>query len=149
MRLTRIDAVVVALKHLPVEATQKTLKNEFNIDVSKGHIMNRRTDLKELATKILYEEAKHFPDQHLTHLSTIKYLIKGSFEDLEEEEEPIKRQHIRDSIASLQYDLASFNEATQGIIEGRITITTSPKDNNEQKDKTSIQLSKEPEIIQQ
>lgn len=122
MKLNKIDAIVISLKHLPCERTQAVLKEKFNIERSVGTIYNRRTELKEIATSILFEEAKHFPDQHLTHLSTIRYLIVGSLEDLEKEKDIMKRQHIRDSIAALQYDLASFNEATKGIIESNPII---------------------------
>ncbi len=94
MKLNKIDGIIIAFKHLPIIATQKYLKDNFNIERTTGYLYARRTDLKELALPILFEEAKHFPDKHLTRLSTLQFLIDDSFVDLEKEEEPIKRQHI-------------------------------------------------------
>lgn len=117
MKLNKIDSIIVYTKHLPIREQQRILKERFDIERSTGFIHNRRAAIKEIAQNILFEEAKTFPDKHLTRLTTLQYLIDGSFEDLEKESDPLKRQHIRDSIVAMQYDLAAFDEATKGVIE--------------------------------
>ncbi len=117
MKLNRLDSVIINTKHLTIKETQNILQEKYHMTRSVGFISEARTRLRSQALDILFEEAKYFPDKHLTRLSTLRYLLDASMENLKAETEPLKKQHIIDSIAQLQYHIAGFDEATKGIIE--------------------------------
>lgn len=117
MKLNKMDSLILQTKHFTIKEAQTIMEKEFYIKRSVGFISQRRTELKEQALKILYEEAKNFPDNHLTRIYTLSYLLQVSLKNLKDETEPLKKQHIADSIAKLQFDIAAFDEATKGIIE--------------------------------
>lgn len=117
MKLNRLDSIIIYTKHLTIKETQTILEEKYHMKRSVGFISQARNRLQEQSLEILFEEAKHFPDKHLTRLSTLRYLLEESFINLKKEEEPLKKQHIIDSIVQLQYHIAGFDEATKGIIE--------------------------------
>ena len=129
MKLGKLDSLIIYTKHLTLKEAQKIILEDHNIQRSLGFISAARLRLRDLATQILYEEAKHFPDKHVTRLSTLSYLLEKSFENLRNEESPVKRQSIIDSIVALQYDISSFDEATKSIIE--VNIVTPKKEEKE------------------
>lgn len=134
MKLNNVDTLIIQTKHLSIKDSQTLMRKEFHVTRSAGFISQRRSLLKEQALKILFEEAKYFPDKHLTRLSTLHYLLKVSLKNLDDETEPLKKQHIVDSIAKLQFDIAAFDEATKGIIENNNNNTTLEKQEQEEKE---------------
>ena len=123
-QLTFHQKIVVQTIHLSVRDALSYLKATYHITRGQTWLGQQRTIVREISTSILFKRARDFPQYHLTRIMTLQYLQDESLKNLKEETNPLKRQHIIDSIAALQYHMAAFDEASKGIIEVNERNTT-------------------------
>lgn len=90
---------------------------KHHIDIQSRAWYHKKRQLREYARAIIYQDAEEFEAKHVERTTTLRYLLDLSYENLEKEQDPIRRQRIIESIRDLQYDIASFDNASRDIIE--------------------------------
>ena len=88
-----------------------------NVKIGRAAWFNVKKKLEEKTINVLFATAKEFHSRHLNRVNILRYLLDESFYNLEHETDYLKRQHIINSIKELQYDIATFDEATRDLIE--------------------------------
>jgi len=127
MQFSRIDQLVIDTCGLSTQSALTYLK-DHGVKKSESWYFKKKKKLEQNSYSILFETAKNFHALHLRRVSTLRYLLDVSFKNLKEESDPIKRQRIIDSIKELQYDIATFDEATRDLIEEKTGIPVSEQE---------------------
>jgi hypothetical protein len=108
------------------EAHGMKYMNDNGIRIGRQYYYELRKELRKRGKEIVFKTAQEFELKHIERCKTLRHLQTLSWENLDRETDPTKRQKIIDSIKELQYDIATFDEATRDLIEtGETSIQVS------------------------
>ena len=116
MNFTKKELLIIDTFGMSEQHGMKYLE-ENGVSMGRQQYYSKRKKLREMGKQIVYMTAQHFEMKHVERTKTLRHLLTLSWENLDRETEPIKRQKIIDSIKELQYDIATFDEATRDLIE--------------------------------
>lgn len=116
MYFTRREQLIIDTFGMPEKHGMKYLA-EHGIEMERQQYYNKRKKLRERGNEIVFTTAREFTMKHVERTKTLRHLLDLSWKNLDMEADPIRRQKIIDSIKELQYDIATFDEATRDLIE--------------------------------
>ena len=108
MKLTEHDSMAWIHSHQTNKKKPMEVRNFYRI---KGKIKSSTAKRKfELLKNGIWE-------QHIERIDQLETILKFSWENYHREQNPIRRQHILDSIAGIQPLLSAYYSASQEVIE--------------------------------
>jgi len=108
MKLNEHDSMAWIHSHQTNKKKPMEVRNFYRI---KGKIKSSTAKRKfELLKNGIWE-------QHIERIDQLETILKFSWENYHREQNPIRRQHILDSIAGIQPLLSAYYSASQEVIE--------------------------------
>ena len=127
MEFTRTEQLIIDTFGMSPKTAIEYLKKN-GIEREKSWLYNKKKELRVRAREVIYNDAKEFEAKHVERITTLRYLHSKSLEMLESESDNNTRLRIMEFLSKLQYDLASFDEASKDLIEQGKTSLQKPEE---------------------
>ena len=127
MEFTRTEQLVIDTFGMSEKTALKYLK-DHNAGCKPSTWYYKKRQLRERAREVIYHDAKEFEAKHVERITTLRYLHTKALDMLEAESKNDTRLRIMEFISKLQYDIASFDEASRDLIEQSKTSLQKPEE---------------------
>ena len=125
MHFTRTEQLIIDTFGMGEKTALDYLKNN-GIKIKRRSWYDKKKSLRERAREVIYQDAKEFEAKHVERITTLRNLHIKALDMLDNESDNSVRIKIMDFLTKLQYDIASFDEASRDLIEqGKTSIQES------------------------
>ena len=115
------DRQILVVHTLVMKLSQKDgleYMKAHGYDISLGTYKNARSHLKSITDKRVFDMMSHgLMEQHLERIDQLETIQKIAWENYHQEDKPVARIRILETIRDLQPLLSMYYSATQKIIE--------------------------------
>ena len=116
MDFTRTEQLIIDTFGMSEKKALEYLKQN-GLKKGRAWWFSKKKELRVRAREVIYQDAKEFEAKHVERITTLRNLHIKALEMLDNELDNSIRLKIMEFLTKLQYDIASFDEASRDLIE--------------------------------